>query len=94
MFYGNELPEWQESGQLQSVAIACSRTQEQAYVQDILRRDAAKIAALIEEGAQVLVCGGRDMAAGVAQALQDVLSPRGLCPARLKAEGRYVEDVY
>ncbi len=94
LFYGDELSEWQEGGQLQSVAIACSRMRNQAYVQDFLRRDAARIATLIEEGAQVLVCGGRDMAAGVTQALQDVLLPRGLCPIRLKAEGRYVEDVY
>ena len=31
---------------------------------------------------------------GVARALDDILAPMGLTPAMLKAEGRYVEDVY
>jgi len=42
----------------------------------------------------VMVCGGRDMAAGVDDALAEILAPAGLTPAALKAEGRYVEDVY
>ncbi|WP_457646155.1 PepSY domain-containing protein [Profundibacter sp.] len=94
LFYGEEMPAWQDGGHLETVNIAASRTEQRAYVQDILRRDAAKIAALIEDGAQVLVCGGREMAAGVTQALHDVLAPHGLCPIELKAQGRYAEDVY
>ena len=50
--------------------------------------------ALIASGAQVMVCGGRDMAAGVAEAITDVLAPIGLTPVALKAQGRYAEDVY
>lgn len=94
LLYGEEMGAWHDQGQLESVNIATSRTDQRSYVQDILRRDAAKIAALIEEGAQILVCGGREMAAGVSQALQDALSPHGLCPIELKAAGRYAEDVY
>ena len=41
-----------------------------------------------------MVCGGREMAAGVADTLAEILAPAGLTPAVLKAEGRYVEDVY
>jgi sulfite reductase (NADPH) flavoprotein alpha-component len=41
-----------------------------------------------------MVCGGRDMAAGVTEALAEILAPSGLTPAMLKAGGRYVEDVY
>jgi sulfite reductase (NADPH) flavoprotein alpha-component len=52
------------------------------------------VARLIRDGARVMVCGGRDMAAGVADALAEILAPTGLSPAVLKAEGRYVEDVY
>ena len=59
-----------------------------------LRRDRARVARLIANGAQVLVCGGREMAAGVAEAMTDILAPQGLTPAKLKAEGRYAEDVY
>jgi sulfite reductase (NADPH) flavoprotein alpha-component len=49
---------------------------------------------MIKDGAQVLVCGGRGMAAGVAEALTDILAAQGLTPAMLKAKGRYAEDVY
>jgi sulfite reductase (NADPH) flavoprotein alpha-component len=63
-------------------------------VQDALRNEAALVAEAIRKGARVMVCGGRDMAQGVARALDDILAPVGLTPAMLKAEGRYVEDVY
>ena len=64
------------------------------YVQDALRAEGEEVARLIRNGARVMVCGGRDMAAGVAHALADILAPVGLTPVELKAEGRYVEDVY
>ena len=41
-----------------------------------------------------MVCGGREMAAGVGDALASILAPLNLTPLMLKAEGRYVEDVY
>lgn len=41
-----------------------------------------------------MVCGGRDMARGVTEALTDILKPAGLTPAMLKAGDRYVEDIY
>lgn len=94
LFYGPDLEDWQADGRLASVTTAFSRTPARAWVQDALRSDAARIARLIEDGAQVLVCGGRDMAAGVAEALGEILMPAGLSPALLKAEGRYVEDTY
>ena len=46
------------------------------------------------DGARVMVCGGRDMATGVVDALAEILAPTRFTPAVLKAEGRYVEDVY
>ena len=49
---------------------------------------------LITQGARIMVCGGRDMAAGVSEALAGILAPAGLTPAMLRAEGRYLEDVY
>jgi sulfite reductase (NADPH) flavoprotein alpha-component len=48
----------------------------------------------IVQGAKVMVCGGRDMAQGVTEALTDILKPTGITPATLKATGRYVEDIY
>jgi sulfite reductase (NADPH) flavoprotein alpha-component len=94
LFYEHEMKDWQKNGQLASVTNAFSRTSARTYVQDALRTDAERIAKLISEGAQVLVCGGRDMAAGVTDALADILAPARLTPATLKAEGRYVEDTY
>jgi sulfite reductase (NADPH) flavoprotein alpha-component len=94
LLYREELAQWQAEGRLASVTIAFSRTEGRAYVQDSLRRDAARVARLIAAGAQILVCGGRDMAAGVASALADILAPTGLTTARLKAEGRYSEDIF
>ncbi|MGB8621539.1 MAG: PepSY domain-containing protein [Paracoccaceae bacterium] len=94
LLYETELRQWQAEGRLSTVRTAFSRAESRAYVQDILHRDAAWLAMLIKDGAQVLVCGGRDMAAGVKIALEDILAPAGLSPAMMKAEGRYVEDVY
>lgn len=93
-FYAEEMQDWQKDGNLASVTTAFSRTGTRTYVQDALRHDAVNIANLIGSGAQVLVCGGRDMAAGVTNALTDILAPIGLTPALMKAEGRYVEDTY
>ena len=92
--YGAEFTDWQAEGRLTRLVPAVSRAANPAYVQDALRRDGPELARLIRQGARVMVCGGRDMAAGVAAALTDVLAPAGLTPATLKAEGRYVEDVY
>jgi len=94
LFYGEELRDWQADGRLTSVTTAFSRSSARAYVQDALRADSAQIVRLIGEGAQVLVCGGRDMAAGVTDALTDILAPTGLTPALLKAKGHYAEDTY
>ncbi|GKY89915.1 PepSY domain-containing protein [Sinisalibacter aestuarii] len=92
--YGEEMPDWQEEGRLARLVTAVSRGARPHYVQDALRGDTAALARLIRDGARVMVCGGRDMAAGVTDALAEILAPTGLTPALLKAEGRYVEDVY
>lgn len=94
LLYGAELCEWRTDGRLTSLTTAFSRADTRTYVQDALRRDGARVAQLIADGAEVLVCGGRGMAAGVAQALAEILAPRGLSLQTLKAEGRYGEDIY
>lgn len=92
--YDADLTDWQASGRLADLATATSRGTRKTYVQDALRAEAPKLTDLIHSGARIMVCGGRDMAAGVAEALAEILQPAGLTPATLKAEGRYVEDVY
>ena len=92
--YSEELTGWSRDGRLSRIATAFSRGKSPVYVQDALRRDAAEITQLITCGARVMVCGGRNMARGVTESLTEILIPAGLTPAMLKAEGRYVEDVY
>lgn len=94
LLYGSDLQDWSQQGRLTSLTTAFSRTPDHQYVQDALKRDAARVTALIAGGAQILVCGGRDMAAGVSAALTDILAPLGLTPAALKLARRYGEDVY
>ena len=94
MLYGDDLVGWAADGRLGTLTTAFSRTATHSHVQDALRRDGAHVAQLVANGAQILVCGGRGMAVGVSEALADILAPLGLTPARLKAEGRYAEDVY
>jgi sulfite reductase (NADPH) flavoprotein alpha-component len=92
--YGDDLAAWTVEGRLTRLSTAVSRGARPQYVQDALRTEAAQVAEAIRNGARVMVCGGRDMAQGVASALEDILMPMGLTPAMLKAGGRYVEDVY
>jgi sulfite reductase (NADPH) flavoprotein alpha-component len=92
--YSEELSDWKDDGRLAAVTTAYSRIQTPAYVQDSLRKDAAKLCRLIKAGGQVLVCGGTEMANGVANALSDILAADGVSLATLKAQGRYAEDVY
>ncbi len=93
-FYGEELSAWQAEGRLGRLVTATSRGARPHYVQDALRAEGAAVARLVRDGARVMVCGGREMAAGVAEALAEILAPSGLSPVTLRAEGRYVEDVY
>ncbi|SEN32390.1 sulfite reductase (NADPH) flavoprotein alpha-component [Gemmobacter aquatilis] len=92
--YAEEFAQWQAEGRLASLTTAFSRGARPRHVQDALRADALRLMALVASGAQILVCGGREMAAGVSATLAEILAPAGLTPADLKAGGRYVEDVY
>ena len=92
--YRRELGQWQKAGLLQSVQLAFSRKGPRLYVQDRLRQNGAELASLIRDGAQIMVCGGRDMAQGIEAALMDSLKSTGIDLAELRKDGRYVEDVF
>lgn len=83
-----------EDGRLSGLSVAFSRIVGGTYVQDNLLADAEAVRTLIADGAQVLVCGGLDMARGVRAALEDVLGPLGLSVDGLRSQGRYLEDAY
>lgn len=93
-FFGDDLHAWMTGGRLSRLTTCVSRGTRPQFVQDALRVEAPEIAGAITRGARVMVCGGRDMAHGVRAALADILGPSGLTPAILKAQGRYLEDVY
>ncbi|MGB3831261.1 MAG: PepSY domain-containing protein [Mesorhizobium sp.] len=92
--YASEFTDWLADGRLAALTTAISRGSRPRYVQDALLAESAELARLIRDGAHVMVCGGRDMAAGVVEAFTDILAPVGLSPLALKAEARYAEDIY
>jgi sulfite reductase (NADPH) flavoprotein alpha-component len=79
---------------LTRLVTAFSRIVNGAYVQDRVREDAELIRTLVARGAQIMVCGGIDMAQGVREAIDEIISPLGENALTLKAKGRYLEDVY
>ncbi|SON57259.1 Cytochrome P450(BM-3) [Hartmannibacter diazotrophicus] len=92
--YEPDLKNWLTDRRLTGLHTAFSRLPAGSHVQDRLAADAETVRGLIATGAQVMVCGGRDMAAGVAEVFSGVLGPLGLTVEALRKEGRYVEDVY
>lgn len=92
--YGEELRQCLADGRLQRLQRAFSEGPTPAYVQDRLREDGVSIRALLQQGAQVLVCGSREMAAGVRAVLEALLAEMGSNLDQLKAQGRFREDVY
>lgn len=92
--YRDDLAGWRVDGRLARLTTANSRGAKPRHVQDALRAESAELIRLVHEGARIMVCGGRDMASCVAEALTDILAPTGLTPLALKAEGRYAEDIY
>ena len=94
-YFGPDIQRWLADGRLTSVHTAFSRVPNGGgYVQDALRRDAEHLRQCIKQGAVVRVCGGRAMAQGVAEVLDDVLAPLHLSVSQLKADERYAEDVF
>jgi sulfite reductase (NADPH) flavoprotein alpha-component len=92
--YESELNTYLKDKRLTELNAVFSRIDERAYVQDKIAVDSSELRGLIEKGAQVLVCGGRDMASSVMLALDEVIEPLGMDVLTLKAQGRYREDVY
>ncbi|MDP2284701.1 MAG: PepSY domain-containing protein [Pseudohongiella sp.] len=92
--YQPELAGYLNDQRLTALSTAFSRAADSAYVQDKIIEDQVVVRHMIEAGAQILVCGGRRMAESVKQVIDDILQPMHTNVAELKAEGRYLEDVY
>ncbi|OYU49396.1 MAG: nitric oxide synthase [Rhizobiales bacterium PAR1] len=92
--YRDELASHALDGTLTRLRTIFSRIGSGGYVQDLIAADAADLRAMIDAGGQILICGGRDMADGVRQALGAALAPHGLDLPTLRQSGRLLEDVY
>ncbi|NWO04522.1 MAG: PepSY domain-containing protein [Alteromonadaceae bacterium] len=92
--YRPELGSYLRDQRLTGLRTAFSRTRESAYVQDKISEDAPNMRQMIEMGAQILVCGGSNMAAEVREVINSILEPLKTDVEKLKQEGRYLEDVY
>jgi len=92
--YEGDLSFYLSDGRLTRCRTAFSRLIQRHYVQDRVAIEANVMRDLIKSGAQIMICGGRDMANSVASVIDGIVRPIGLDLAKLKAEGRYVEDVY
>ena len=92
--YQPELGRYLEDHRLSALKTAFSRADERTYVQDRLKQDELAVRQMVSTGAQILVCGGRDMAAAVRQVVEDMLKPLHIDIETLRGEGRYLEDVY
>lgn len=92
--YEPELEEYLADHRLTQLNAAFSRVKEGSYVQDRVTVDALQMRQLIRNGAQILVCGSRAMAASITQAINEILAPLGLDVETLKLQGRYREDIF
>lgn len=92
--YGADLRACLADCRLTRLVTAFSRIINGGYVQDQVRGDAESIRAVVARGAQIMVCGGKDMAASVMEAIDEIVSPLGFSVESLKSAGLYLEDVY
>ena len=91
--YADELKEHARAG-IVDLHVAFSRHDgKKTYVQDLLKDQADRVRALIEQGAIVYVCGdGGRMEPDVKRALAAMHGEA--CMAKLAADNRYVLDVW
>ncbi|HQZ02216.1 PepSY domain-containing protein [Dokdonella sp.] len=92
--YEPELGGYLADRRLTELHAVFSRVEQGAYVQDRVLDNASQIRRLIEDGAQILVCGSRAMAASIMHALDAILATIDLDVRTLERQGRYREDVF
>jgi sulfite reductase (NADPH) flavoprotein alpha-component len=93
LYYGDEIVAWKADGTLARTDLVFSRDGlKQKYVQHLVADGGSEIAAWIERGASILVCGGLEMAAGVQEALVAILGEEKL--EQMTQAGLYRRDIY
>ncbi|MEW7009751.1 PepSY domain-containing protein [Lentilitoribacter sp. EG35] len=92
--YKDTLVDLTKHQKLSDTYLAFSRITDRQYVQDKLKSEAELLKELISEGAQILVCGGPEMALGVRTTIDGIISQIGESATSLQQQKRYLEDVY
>ncbi len=102
--YREEFETLQNNGKLNKLSLAFSRDQaEKIYVQDRMREEGSELYEWLEQGGYFFVCGdAKRMAIDVDKALHEVIAKHGdmndeqakAYVDKLKADNRYVRDIY
>lgn len=92
--YEGELARCLRDKHLTALHAAFSRISGGRYVQSEILANATPIAEMIGQGAEIMVCGGRDMGQEVARAFDVILNNLGCDLAAFRQQGRYCEDTY
>jgi sulfite reductase (NADPH) flavoprotein alpha-component len=102
--YQTEIQNWVETGSLSKIDLAFSRDQEEkVYVQHKLKKNGKEVYDWLSSGASVYVCGTKEpMSIDVEKTLAEIIQTHGNKEElealdflnELKAEGRYLKDVY
>lgn len=92
--YQSDLNEFLADQRLTELNTAFSRVKNGCYVQDELKNQGDKVKGLIEQGAQVMICGGQNMASEVEAVFDELLLSVDYSVNKLRKEGTYLEDVY
>lgn len=91
--YRAEMRDWMAEGRL-AARILATTGEPGSDLQDRIAEDRGALGEAIRDGARIMVVGGREMAEAVREAFDAVSMPLGISVSVLKAEGRYVEDVF
>jgi sulfite reductase (NADPH) flavoprotein alpha-component len=102
--YQTEIQNWVETGSLSKINLAFSRDQEEkVYVQHKLKKNGKEVYEWLSSGASVYLCGTKEpMSVDVEKTLAEIIQTHGNKEEgealdflnELKAEGRYLKDVY
>jgi sulfite reductase (NADPH) flavoprotein alpha-component len=93
LFFGDDIAVWQADGTLARADFAFSRDAvPKKYVQHLVAEQGAAIRDWVGRGANILVCGGLNMAAGVDAALAAILGAEKL--EEMTGSGGYRRDIY
>jgi cytochrome P450/NADPH-cytochrome P450 reductase len=94
--YREELESYRADRTLSLLDVAFSRLPDRpkTYVQDSIRRHAAELLSMVQDGGSIFVCGNaHGMAPGVRRAFSEILGGEAEVE-KLESDGRYLQDVW